>query len=90
MPSFNSINHSSTESVVQWNTQGISTAQQDILKLKETYLANDCHITLKPYNWISKQETYNRRYYGGILLFVHKSCPYEEIELNSQCKIVAA
>ena len=101
MLSFNSMNHSSTESVVQWNTQGISTAKQDILKLIEiyqhiimgfqkTYLANDCHITLKPYNCISKQRTDNKRYHGGVAVFMDESCSYEEIELNSQYQIVAA
>ena len=57
---------------------------------QETYLANDCHTTLKPYNCISKQGIHNRRYHGGIALFVHESCPYEEIELNSQYQIIAA
>ena len=101
MLSFNSMNHSSTESVVQWTSQGISTAKQDILKFieiyqsiimgfQETYLANDCHITLKPYNCISKQGTYNRRYHEEAALFVHESCPCKEIELNSQYQTVAA
>ena len=56
---------------------------------QETYLANNCHITLKLYNCISKQGTYNRRYHGGVALFVHESCPYEEIELNLHYQIVA-
>ena len=60
--------------VLQWNTQGVSTAKQDIQKLikifeltilafQETFLANDCQIELKGYNGVAKQGTFNRRYH---------------------------
>ena len=79
--------HNRTERIIQWNTQGISTARPDILKLiesyqpiimafQETHLANDCNIKLKPYNCISKQETFNRRQHGGIVIYIHDSCLY--------------
>ena len=87
--------------ILQWNTQGITTAKQDILKLiqlfepivlsfQETFLANDYQIKLKRYNAIVKQGTFNRRYHGGVALYVHEECPMEEVEVQSQYQVVAA
>ena len=87
--------------VLQWNTQGISTAKEDILKLIETFtptvlsfqeifLANDFHFKLKGYHALAKQGTFNRRYHGGVIVYIPESCPYQEIAIQSIYQIVAA
>ena len=67
--------------VLHWNTQGISTAKQDeptMLAFQETFLANDCQIKLKGYHGVTKQGTFNRRYHGGVVIYIHESCPFQE------------
>ena len=50
------------------------------MTFQETHLANDCNIVLKPYNCISKQGAFNRRQHGGVAIYLHDSCPFQEID----------
>ena len=67
----------------------IESYQPIIMAFQETHLANDCNIKLKPYNCISKQGTFNRSHHGGVVMYIHDSCPYQEIKIDTQYQIVA-
>jgi len=95
-------NRTENESIfIQWNVQGVNTSKQDIIKLvdetnptiiavQETFLANDYVAKIAGYNCICKQGHYNRRYHGGVALYIHVSCPYNELTVNSTLQVVAA
>ena len=51
---------------------------------------NDCNIKLKSYNCTSKQGIFNRRQHGGAVIYIHDSCPYQKIEIDTQYQIAAA
>jgi len=87
--------------VLQWNVQGITTSKEDILKLidehkplvisvQETFLANECSVKLSNYSHMSKQGHYNHRFHGGVALYVHESCPYTALSIDSVLQVVAA
>ena len=90
-----------SNNILQWNTRGVTTAKQDILKLidrfhptvlgfQETMLANECKIKLKGYQGIVKQGRFNQRQHGGVALYIHESCPHKEIAIQSEYQVVAA
>ena len=91
----------SLETTIQWNTQGISTSKLDLLKIidntkpietavQETFLANDVMIKLSNYNVITKLGHFNRRYQGGVALFIYSVCPFNQVNINSDLQIIAA
>ena len=79
----------SLETIIQWNTQGILTSKPNLLEIidnkpiviavQETFLANDVMIKLSNYNVITKQSHFNRRYHGGVALFIHSVCPFNQV-----------
>ena len=89
-----------SESIIQWNTQGISTSKQDILKLieqhkpavlaiQETQLGNDFMIRLPAYNGLCKQGNYNRRFHGGVAMYIHSNIPFMEVKIDTNYQILA-
>ena len=89
------------DSIIQWNTRGINSAKQDLLKLiednkpsaiaiQETFLGNDFIIKIPGYIGICKQGHYNQRFHGGVAIYIHASCPYETINIISDHQIIAA
>ena len=90
-----------TESIIQWNIQGISSHKDDLLHLisiyrpmviaiQETFLGNDFMVRVNNYNGLCKQGHYNRRYHGGVAIYIHDTCPFQPIEIQSQFQVVAA
>ena len=86
--------------ILQWNVQGITTSKEDILSIveeyqplimafQETFLANEFSINIKGYNNICKQGNFNRRFHGGVAIYVHDSIPQEIIEINSHYQALA-
>jgi len=93
--------HREDVSLIQWNTQGISTSKEDLLNIiniskpliisiQETFLAEDYTIKLPNYNSLCKQGHYNRRFHGGVALYIHSSCPYNPLSLDTPMQVVAA
>ena len=89
----------SLEMLIQWNTQGILTSKPNLLEIdnkpiviavQKTFLANDVMIKLSNYNVITKQGHFNRRYHGGVALFIHSVCPFNQVNINSDLQIIAA
>lgn len=91
----------SRECFLQWNLQGMSSSKEDLLKiiddhkpsviaLQETYFGNDFMINLRGYQGICKQGHFNKRFFGGVALYIHQSCPFRKITLDSPYQIVAA
>ena len=91
----------SLETIIQWNTQGISISKLDlqeiidntkpiVIAVQETFLANDVMIKLSNYKVITKQGHFNRRYHGGVALFMHSVCPFNQVNINSDLQIIAA
>jgi len=89
-----------TETILQWNVQGMTTSKEDLLNLineykplviavQETFLANDYCVKIKNYNSICKQGHYNHRFHGGVAIYIHDSCPFTEIDVNSPLQLVA-
>ena len=90
-----------SNSILEWNTRGVTTAKQDIFKLidsfhptvlgfQETMLANKCKIKLKGYQRIVKQDRFNQMQHGGVALYIHESCPHKKIAVQSEYQVVAA
>jgi len=90
-----------TEKIIQWNVQGISTSKEDLIKLidenkpllisvQETFLANNYIVNLRNYNCICKQGHYNHRFHGGVAMYIHESCPFSEIKIDTPLQMVAA
>ena len=91
----------SNQTFVQWNVQGMGSSKEDVLKLidryeplvfagQETYYSSNFISNISGYKAICKQGSFNRRYYGGVVLYIHTSYPSRERELNSEYEIVAA
>ena len=89
------------EMTIQWNTQGILTSKLDLLEIidnnkqivivmQEIFLANDVMIKLSNNNVITKQGHFNRRYHGGVALFIHSVCPFNQVNINSDLQIIPA
>jgi len=92
--------HQVRNHILQWNCQGVSTSKEDLLNmiyvhkplivaLQETFLSNNCMITLPGYIPVVKQGHFNRRYHGGVAIFVHNSCPYRELTVNSEYQVAS-
>ena len=96
------MDNNSSEVVIQWNVQGSSTFKQYLIKLielyspiviatQETYLAiDDYQIKLNGYHAVSKQGTYNQRWYEGVALYIYSTCPFQDIGIQSKYQVVAA
>ena len=89
------------QSILQWNVRGASASKQDLLKLiedhkplvvalQETFLGGDFKIKLPGYVGLCRQGHYNVRFHGGVALYIHSSCPYEPININTNHQVIAA
>ena len=89
------------DNILQWNVRGVTSAKQDLLKLiethkfsviamQETFLGNDVMVKLPGYSGICRQGHYNHRFHGGVALYVHTSCPFQQISINSNHQVIAA
>lgn len=90
-----------TERLLQWNLQGMTTSKEDLLKIindiepiavavQETFYGGDFIANIKGYNGICKQGHFNRRFHGGVALYIHSSVPSQELIIQSDLQIVAA
>lgn len=90
-----------TDIFVQWNVQGMTTSKEDLVKvvddvkpsiiaIQETFYGNDFVSPIGGYAGLCKQGHYNRRFHGGVALYIHNSIPFEKIEICSPIQIVAA
>lgn len=88
-------------SILQWNVQGVTPSKEDLLYLidqhrplalclQETFLSDDCMIRLPGYSSLCKQGHFNRRFHGGVALFIHESCPFQRLTVVSDLQVVAA
>ena len=93
------MDHSASR-ILQWNAQGVTTVKEDIIRLietfepsvlgfQETYLANNYQIKQTGYTAMVKQGTYNRGYYDRVAMYIHDSCPFQEMEIQSSYQITA-
>ena len=89
------------ECIIQWNVQGLSTSKEEVVKLidelkpqvlalQETWQGREQISRLMGYNSIAKEGHYNRRYHGGVTLYIHNSLPYDEVLVNTGLQIAAA
>ena len=87
--------------ILQWNTRGISSAKSDLLSIielhqpsiiaiQETFLGNNFMIKIPGFNGLCKQGHFNLRFHGGVALYIHQSCPFEPIPVNSNLQVIAA
>ena len=86
---------------MQWNVRGVTSAKQELIKLidtynpivlaiQETFLGNEFMVKLPGFAGFCKQGHYNNRFHGGVAIYIHNSCPYQKIEIQSEHQIVAA
>lgn len=61
-----------------------------MIALQETYYGDDYMAKLYGYHGLCKQGHFNQRFFGGVALYIHHSCPFREITLDSPYQIVAA
>ena len=91
----------SWQRVIQWNLQVMESANEDVLKLTETFKpavvavqetqdGADFTRKIKGYAGIRKQGHFNQRYHGRVALYIHNSYPYREIKVNTNYQIAAA
>ena len=89
------------EVFIQWNVQGMGSSKEDLMKLIETYkpAVIACQETWYGSHFISniagykgacKQGHFNRRYHGGVVLYVNSACPYNIVKVDSEYQVVAA
>ena len=89
------------DSILQWNLQGMSSSKEDILKLvhdntpsilafQETFYGNNFMAKIPNFHGLCKQGHFNQRYHGGVALYIHSSCPYQAITIQSPLQVVAA
>ena len=90
-----------TDLIFQWNVRGLGPAKEDVIKIidehnpmvlafQETFYGNDFIPNFKNYNGLCKQGHFNQRYQGGVALYIHSSCPYSPLQLNSTLQVIAA
>ena len=71
-----------TTFLMQWNMQGMGTSKEDIIKLVENYKplviagqetqCEDKFISdTSRYAGLCKQGHYNKKYHGGVVLYIH-------------------
>ena len=81
--------------------QGMGTSKEDVIKLAENYKSRviagpepqcgDKFISsICGYVSLCKQGYYNRKYYGGVVLYIHQSWPLTQVQIVSEYQIVAA
>lgn len=91
----------SHECILQWNVQGMSSSKEDILRLiekykpavlslQETYYGGDFTAKLPGYHGLAKQGHFSQRFFGGVALYIHQSCPFKPISIDSPFQLVAA
>ena len=89
------------DTIIQWNLQGMTSAKEDILQLteehkpivlafQETFYSNDFKAKIPHYHGICKQGHFNHRFHGGVALYIHSSCPYQPINIQTTLQVVAA
>lgn len=61
-----------------------------ILAVQETFYGNNFMVKIPGYNGICKQGHFNQRFHGGVAMYIHSSCAYEEIPIQSEFQVVAA
>ena len=86
---------------IQWNVQGMGTSKEDLMKLveeykpiviagQETQYGANFISNINGYAGICKQGHFNRKNHGGVILYIHRSCPHTQIQVHSDYQIVAA
>ena len=87
--------------MIQWNVQGLTTSKQDLVKLvdelkpcviavQETWQSSNFVNKFGGYCSLVKEGHFNRRYHGGVAMYIHGSLPYEELSINTPLQVVAA
>ena len=77
--------------MVQWNMQGMGSSKEDVIKLleiyqpvifagQETWYGEEFIDKYNGYEAIVKQGHYNRRYHGGVVLYIDFTCPFTKVE----------
>ena len=80
--------------------QGMGSAKEDIIKLigtykpvviagQNTFYGDDFISNLAGYLGICKQGHFNRRYHGGVVLYINRACPYRMVNVEGDYQIVA-
>ena len=88
-------------SIIQWNAQGISNKKEELIELintfncsivaiQETLLGSNSNFKIPKFSKLLKEGNFNRRYHGGVGLFIREDIPYEEINLRTSLTAVAA
>lgn len=86
--------------LMQWNMRGyfsrlpylhnaIDNIQPDIICLQETFLKRNKSIRLPSFQHPPARKDRPDKVGGGVLICVHKSIPYIDIEINSNLEVVA-
>ena len=61
-----------------------------VLALQETFYGNNYMAKLPGYNGICKQGHFNKRFQGGVAIYIHSSCTFSTLEIQSELQVVAA
>ena len=60
-----------------------------VLAFQETFHGNNFISKIKYYNGFCKQGHFNRRYQGGVSLYLHNSFPYTTLDIQSNLQVIA-
>ena len=88
-------------SIIQWNIQGLSNKKQEILQvihehkasilaLQETQLKTEFLPKIPDFNVINKEGPSGARQHGGVAMYIHRSVPFDPVDLDTPFQAVAA
>ena len=61
-----------------------------VIPVQETLQSSNFLSKFGGYCSLSKEGHFNRRYQGGVAMYIHSSLPYEELSINTSLQVVAA
>lgn len=67
----------------------IDTYKPLVLAFQETFYGNDFMSNVNGYHGMCKQGHFNPRFHEIVAMCVHKSCPFEEVRLETDFQAVA-
>ena len=88
-------------SIIQWNIQGLGNKKQEIIQvihehkasilaLQETQMKTEFLLKIPDFNVIAKEGPSGARQHGGVAMYIHRSVPFDPIDLDTPFKAVAA
>ena len=88
------------EHIIQWNVRGMTSGKPNLLQLikdihpslivaQDTFYGDHYMARTPNYTGICKQGHFNERCHGSVGLYMHASCPYQQIDINSENQVIA-